>query len=95
MFFRSQAGPARMLDLRTARERALPLRDASGRDPVPHRAIGIVYHPEWERSGNYVPTVVPRRYDALVHFATTRALTPLAVPRFAAWQTPDTWPSGL
>ena len=28
-----------------------------------HRAIGVVYHPDYERFGNYVPTVLPRRYD--------------------------------
>jgi len=26
-----------------------------------HRAIGVVYHPQAERWGNYVPTIVPRR----------------------------------
>src|SRR5205814_3064367 len=30
-------------------------------DRIGHRAIGVVYHPERERYGNYVPTVVPRR----------------------------------
>jgi erythromycin esterase-like protein len=29
--------------------------------PRGHRAIGVVYHPEYERHGNYVPTVLPRR----------------------------------
>src|SRR4028119_2166581 len=28
-----------------------------------HRAIGVVYRPEAERFGNYVPTVLPYRYD--------------------------------
>src|SRR5207248_2494971 len=27
-----------------------------------HRAIGVVYHPERERFGNYVPTVLAARY---------------------------------
>lgn len=31
-----------------------------------HRAIDVVYHPEYEWYGNYVPTVLPRRYDALL-----------------------------
>src|SRR5262249_12021220 len=26
-----------------------------------HRAIGVVYHPEYEQYGNFVPTVLPRR----------------------------------
>ena len=41
-----------------------------------HRAIGVVYHPEYER-GNYVPTVLPRRYDAFLYLDTTEALHPL------------------
>jgi erythromycin esterase len=32
--------------------------------PRGHRAIGVVYDPAYERYGNYVPTVLPRRYDA-------------------------------
>ncbi len=44
---------------------------------VGHRAIGVVYHPERERLGNYVPTILPRRYDAFLFFAETRALRPL------------------
>ena len=31
-----------------------------------HRAIGVVYHPQRE-AGNYVPTVLPRRYDAFLY----------------------------
>jgi erythromycin esterase-like protein len=45
---------------------------------IGHRAIGVVYHPEWER-GNYVPTVLPKRYDAFIYIDTTKALSPLAV----------------
>ncbi|MCR2802725.1 erythromycin esterase family protein [Paenibacillus soyae] len=43
-----------------------------------HRAIGVVYHPERER-GNYVPTVVSKRYDAFIYFDETRALVPLSL----------------
>ncbi|EFM12165.1 Erythromycin esterase [Paenibacillus curdlanolyticus YK9] len=42
-----------------------------------HRAIGVVYHPERER-GNYVPTVISKRYDAFIYFDQTHALTPLS-----------------
>jgi len=42
-----------------------------------HRAIGVVYHPEGERRGNWVPTVIGGRYDAFVSFDDTEALTPL------------------
>jgi erythromycin esterase-like protein len=41
-----------------------------------HRAIGVVYDPRRER-GNYVPTVMGERYDALVWFEETAALRPL------------------
>ena len=41
-----------------------------------HRAIGVVYHPEYER-GNYVPTVMEERYDAFVFFDMTEALHPI------------------
>ncbi len=42
-----------------------------------HRAIGVVYEPEAERRGNWVPTVMGERYDALLSFDETDALHPL------------------
>ena len=42
-----------------------------------HRAKGVVYNPEREHLGNYVPTVLPQRYNALVFIRETSALTPL------------------
>ena len=42
-----------------------------------HRAVGVVYNPELERLGNYVPTRLGERYDAFVHCDRTTALTPL------------------
>jgi erythromycin esterase len=42
-----------------------------------HRAIGVVYDPSRDRYGNWVPTVLGRRYDALVSFEHTDALHPL------------------
>lgn len=42
-----------------------------------HRAVGVVYDPRRE-TGNYVPTVMGRRYDALLWIPETSALTPLA-----------------
>lgn len=47
-------------------------------DELGHRAIGVVYHPQRERWGNYVPTVLGDRYDAFCWFDQTRAVTPLA-----------------
>ena len=42
-----------------------------------HRAIGVVYHPSSDHRGNWVPTVMGRRYDALCWFEETAALHPL------------------
>jgi erythromycin esterase len=42
-----------------------------------HRAIGVVYHPERERLGNWVPTRLGRRYDAFISFDRTEALHPI------------------
>lgn len=44
--------------------------------PVGHRAIGVVYNPRRER-GNYVPSVMARRYDAFVYVDESKALAPL------------------
>ena len=41
-----------------------------------HRAVGVVYNSQRE-VGNYVPTIMGRRYDALIWCDTSRALTPL------------------
>lgn len=61
-----------------------------------HRAIGVVYNPERERFGNYVPTVLPLRYDAFVFLDETRALQPLHEVRpVAVGEPPETYPSGL
>ncbi len=46
--------------------------------PLGHRAIGVVYNPLFER-GNYVPTVLPERYDAFIFLYETRALHPLHI----------------
>lgn len=42
-----------------------------------HRAIGVVYRPEIERGGQYVPTVLGRRYDAFWYVDTSSALRPI------------------
>ncbi|MFD3001501.1 erythromycin esterase family protein [Pontibacter toksunensis] len=43
---------------------------------IGHRAIGVTYNPGAE-SGNYVPSVLPERYDAFVFIDQTEALHPL------------------
>ena len=60
-----------------------------------HRAIGVVYHPEYEQYGNYVPTVLPRRYDALLYIEETQALHPLHMPVRKNREVPETYPSGV
>jgi erythromycin esterase-like protein len=46
-----------------------------------HRAIGVVYRPERERWGNYVPTVLGQRYDAFLYLEDTSPLQPLHLER--------------
>ncbi|HLV79094.1 MAG TPA: erythromycin esterase family protein [Chthonomonadaceae bacterium] len=60
-------------------------------EPRGHRAIGVVYDPARERYGNYVPTVLPRRYDAFLYFEETRAVFPLHIEE-AAEEAPETYP---
>ena len=42
-----------------------------------HRAIGVVYRPGSDQYGNWVPTILGRRYDAFCYFDETSALHPL------------------
>jgi erythromycin esterase len=59
-----------------------------------HRAIGVVYHPEYEHLSNYVPTVLPRRYDAFLFLDETTALHPLHVKPDLR-KVPETYPTGV
>jgi erythromycin esterase len=63
-------------------------------EPREHRAIGVVYDPARERYGNYVPTVLPRRYDAFLYLDETRALRTLHVSPREDGEPPETFPSG-
>ncbi|MFB6197146.1 MAG: erythromycin esterase family protein, partial [Halobacteriaceae archaeon] len=69
--------------------------DANGvlADRRGHRAIGVVYHPQMER-GNYVPTSLPRRYDAFIHIDETNALHPIDVHPEGE-RVPELYPSGV
>jgi erythromycin esterase-like protein len=58
-----------------------------------HRAIGVVYHPDRD-AGNYVSTLLPSRYDALIHIDQTKALHPLHLEPYAS-QIPETYPFGF
>jgi len=64
-------------------------------EPRGHRAIGVVYHPQYERYGNYVPTVLPHRYDAFLYLDETEALHPLHLQPQPEKEVPETFPSGV
>ena len=64
-------------------------------EPLGHRAIGVVYDPSAERWGNYVPTIMPRRYDAFLYIDETRAVDPLHMPVVVDGEVPETYPSGV
>jgi erythromycin esterase len=63
-------------------------------DELGHRAIGVVYRPERDRWGNYVPTVLGDRYDAFLWFDETHAVRPLHTLRVDKRE-PETYPSGV
>lgn len=65
------------------------------REPRGHRAIGVVYHPEFEQYGNYVPTTLPARYDAFLYLDVTHALHPLQMSVAIDEEVPETYPSGV
>lgn len=61
---------------------------------IPHRAVGVVYHPDREKYGNYVPSIIPERYDAFIFIDETQALNPIPVDTKAK-KLPETYPFGL
>lgn len=61
---------------------------------IGHRAIGVVYNPNVERFGNYVPSSIPLRYDAFVFLRRTKALHPIHVKPDGN-QMPETYPFGV
>ncbi len=63
-------------------------------EPRAHRAIGVVYDPAYELFGNYVPTVLPSRYDAFLYLDETQALHPLHIRARENGEPPETFPSG-
>jgi erythromycin esterase-like protein len=71
--------------------------DRSGRSalrsPRGQRAVGVVYRPEREL-GNYVPTVLPERYDSFVHVEESSALHPLHLDPGGS-EPPETFPWGV
>jgi erythromycin esterase-like protein len=65
------------------------------REPRGHRAIGVVYNPELEHYGNYVPTILPERYDAFIYLDETHAVAPVHMPVRVDRDLPETYPSGV
>jgi erythromycin esterase len=65
-----------------------------GKKEIGHRAIGVVYQPEFEHLGNYVESLMPFRYDAFVYVNRTSALHPIHIVP-AGSETPETFPFGL
>jgi erythromycin esterase-like protein len=59
---------------------------------IGHRAIGVVYNPRVEHLGNYVPSTIPKRYDAFLYIDQTQALHPIDIP--LRNEPPDLYPSG-
>lgn len=58
---------------------------------IRHRAIGVVYNPDRERYGNYVPSVMASRYDAFIYLDKTSAIHPLHLKPHSE-KMPDTYP---
>jgi erythromycin esterase-like protein len=64
-------------------------------EPIGHRAIGVVYDPHNERWGNYVPTIIPKRYDAFVYIEESTGVDALHMPVLVDGEPPETFPSGM
>jgi erythromycin esterase len=67
--------------------------DAFLENHIGHRAIGVVYNPQYEQYGNYVPSVLPLRYDAFIYVDKSTAIHPLHLET-QGQQTPETYPFG-
>jgi erythromycin esterase-like protein len=82
-----------------ANDKLLLMDDFAGNDAfmenhIGHRAVGVVYNPQYEQYGNYVPTILPLRYDAFVYLDETKALHPLHIEPDGT-QIPETYPFGV
>jgi len=82
-----------LLDLRTQGVAVAALAE-----PRLERAIGVIYRPETERLSHYFSAVLPRQFDAVLHYDQTRAVEPLE--RTPTWEAgeaelPETYPSAL
>ncbi|UWP87481.1 erythromycin esterase family protein [Dactylosporangium fulvum] len=59
-----------------------------------HRAVGVVYDPRREHRGNYVTTVLGRRYDAFYWFDESHAVSPLRTHAVDVLE-PEAYPAGV
>ena len=59
------------------------------------RAIGVVYNPQYEKYGNYVPTLLHLRYDTFLFIDETHALHPLHISTIEDKDFPETFPTGI
>lgn len=67
-------------------------------NPLPsrlERAIGVIYLPASERRSHYFSAVLPRQFDAVIHFDETTAVVPLNRTEHWDGEAPETFPSGL
>jgi erythromycin esterase len=70
------------------------IKNQLGNKEFDHRAIGVVYHPQFEHLGNYVPSIMPLRYNAFIYLDKTTALYPLHIAPDGQLM-PETFPFGL
>jgi erythromycin esterase len=70
------------------------IKEIMGNKYFNHRAIGVVYRPQFEYFGNYVPSKMAYRYDAFIHIEETSALNPLHLNPDGN-QMPETYPFGV
>jgi erythromycin esterase-like protein len=82
-----------------SQNKLLIMEDFAGQDMflenhLGHRAIGVVYNPTYEQHGNYVPSILPLRYDAFIFLDETHALYPLHIEPHGT-QVPETYPFGV
>jgi len=64
--------------------------------PRLERAIGVVYRPDTERQSHYFHASLPRQFNGVFYYGTTRAVEPLE--RSPAWEVgevPETYPSAV
>jgi erythromycin esterase-like protein len=88
-----------LLHLAGNENKLLIMDDFAGQDMflenhLDHRAIGVVYNPIYEQYGNYVPSILPLRYDAFIFLDETHALYPLHIEPDGK-QIPETYPFGV